>query len=66
MTEPQLNSLYGFLRVDNRLNVAFSRQRSLIIIAGDLTLAEHPLTEQHIPSLTAMSQLCRGDYGQIF
>jgi superfamily I DNA and/or RNA helicase len=66
MTEPQLNSLYGFLRVDNRLNVAFSRQRSLIIIAGDLMLAEHPLTEQHIPSLTAMSQLCRGDYGQIF
>jgi len=64
--EKLLNTTYGFLRVDNRLNVAFSRQRSLIIMAGDLSLAEHPLTVKHIPSLNALAQLCRGEHGQIF
>lgn len=63
--EKLLNSTYGFLRVDNRLNVAFSRQRSLIIMVGDLSLAEHPLTVKNIPSLSALAQLCRGEYGQI-
>lgn len=65
--ERLLNATYGFLRVDNRLNVALSRQRSLLIMVGDKTLAEHPVTSQVIPALNNfLIDLCKREHGKVF
>lgn len=63
--EAQLNAKYGFLRLPNRMNVAMSRQRKLLIVAGDLALAEGPEAEQAVPALAAFATLCRGEHGCI-
>jgi hypothetical protein len=63
--EAQLNAKYGFLRLPNRMNVAMSRQRKLLIVAGDLALAEGPEAEQAVPALAAFATLCRGKHGCI-
>ncbi|BCX74257.1 DEAD/DEAH box helicase [Acinetobacter sp. Tol 5] len=61
-----LTRAYGFLRVDNRLNVALSRQRSLLIVTGDKELVEHSATQEAVPALPALLKLCRGQHGKIF
>ena len=61
-----LTRAYGFLRVDNRLNVALSRQRSLLIVTGDNELVEHSATQEAVPALPALLKLCRGQHGKIF
>lgn len=63
--EAQLNAKYGFLRLPNRMNVAMSRQRKLLIVAGDLALAEGREAQQAVPALAAFATLCRGEYGCI-
>ena len=60
-----LTNTYGFLRVDNRLNVALSRQHSLLIMVGDLELAQHPAAELAAPALAAFARLCGGKHGII-
>ncbi len=60
-----LTSAYGFLRVDNRLNVALSRQHSLLIMVGDLSLAQHQAAELAAPALAAFARLCGGNHGII-
>ena len=60
-----LTSAYGFLRVDNRLNVALSRQHSLLIMVGDLSLAQHQAAELAAPALAAFARLCGGNHGVI-
>lgn len=60
-----LTDAYGFLRVDNRLNVALSRQHSLLIMVGDLSLAQHQAAELAAPALAAFARLCGGDHGVI-
>ncbi|WAU77574.1 DEAD/DEAH box helicase [Acinetobacter sp. TR3] len=57
---------YGFLRVDNRLNVALSRQRSLLIVTGDKELIAHSATQEAVPALPAFLKLCGGQHGKIF
>lgn len=65
--ESLLNTAYGFLRIDNRLNVALSRQRSLLIMVGDTTLAEHPITSQAAPALrNFLFDLCKREHGKVF
>lgn len=65
--EHLLNANYGFLRVDNRLNVALSRQRSLLIMVGDIKLAEHPITSQSVPALkNFLFDLCKREHGKVF
>lgn len=65
--EHLLNAAYGFLRVDNRLNVALSRQRSLLIMVGDTALAEHPITSQAVPALkNFLFDLCKREHGKVF
>lgn len=61
-----LTRAYGFLRVDNRLNVALSRQRSLLIVTGDKELVEHPATQEAVPALPAFLKLCGGQHGEVF
>ena len=64
--DEKLTRAYGFLRVDNRLNVALSRQRSLLIMVGDIGLARHPAAQQATPALPAFVRLCQGEYGFVF
>ena len=61
-----LTKVFGFLRVENRLNVAFSRQHSLLIMVGDLELASHPITKVAAPALHALAELCGGEHGLVF
>lgn len=63
--EAQLNAKYGFLRLPNRMNVAMSRQRKLLIVVGDLALAEGPEAQEAVPALAAFATLCRGGHGCI-
>jgi len=63
--EAQRNARYGFLRLPNRMNVAMSRQRKLLIVVGDLALAEGPEAEESVPALAAFATLCRGGHGCI-
>ncbi|MCV6587818.1 MAG: AAA domain-containing protein [Marinobacterium sp.] len=62
-----LNRAYGFLRLDNRLNVAMSRQQRLLIVVGDKALAQHGATVEAVPSLPAFLELCKeSSYGRIY
>ena len=50
---------FGHLRIMNRLCVALSRQRKLLIVVGDRKgLVEHPLANSHIKPLCAFSEMC--------
>lgn len=50
---------FGHLRIMNRLCVAMSRQRRLLIAVGDRdALLGHPLAEDHIAPLCALGRLC--------
>ena len=52
--------LFGHLRSPNRLCVSMSRQKRLLVVAGDGALLEHPLAEQAVPALRDFRRLCRG------
>jgi hypothetical protein len=63
--ETRLNRLFGFLRLPNRMNVAMSRQRQMLICVGDAQLATNEFAAEGIPALNAFYQLCGGEYGSI-
>jgi hypothetical protein len=63
--DKQLNRQFGFLRLPNRMNVAMSRQRKMLICVGDVGLATNPDAEDAVPALAAFHQLCGGDYGSL-
>ena len=55
------SAAFGHLQIMNRLCVAMSRQRRLLIAIGDQTgLTTHPLAEAHIGPLVEFSKLCEG------
>ena len=54
---------YGFLTLENRLCVAMSRQKRLLIVAGDLQMINCPAAEQALPGLVEFSHLCEGEHG---
>ena len=64
--EDSLNSAYGFLRLDNRLNVAMSRQQRLLIMVGDSSMATHPAALLAAPSISALYSFCQGSHGTVF
>ena len=57
--ERLLNSKYGHLRLANRMNVAMSRQRKLLVAVGAKHMAEGPEAEEGVPALAAFLNLCR-------
>ncbi|MNL56052.1 hypothetical protein D3C87_1795160 [compost metagenome] len=61
--EKQLNRQFGFLRLPNRMNVAMSRQRQMLICVGDAALATSPEAEKAVPALAAFYQMCGGEHG---
>ena len=56
--ERLLNGKYGHLRLANRLNVAMSRQRKLLVAVGDKRMADGPESEEAVPALAAFLKLC--------
>lgn len=65
LREAQLNRMFGFLRLPNRMNVAMSRQRQMLICVGDAQLAINNYAEEGVPALNAFYQLCGGEHGSI-
>ncbi|CBJ80612.1 hypothetical protein XBJ2_730003 [Xenorhabdus bovienii str. Jollieti] len=63
--EAQLNRRFGFLRLPNRMNVAMSRQRQMLICVGDAVLVTNPDAKEAVPALAALYQLCGGVYGSV-
>jgi hypothetical protein len=64
--ESSRRARYGFLLLENRLCVAMSRQRSLLILLGDLAMARGEEAEQSVPGLAAFAKLCEeGTHGRI-
>lgn len=57
--ERLLNGKYGHLRLANRMNVAMSRQRKLLVAVGDQSMAQGPEAEAGVPALAAFLKLCR-------
>ena len=64
-----LTHKYGFLASPNRLNVAMSRQKRLLIMVGDLNMIPDTPPEDtellSIFGLVQFKQLCGGDHGKI-
>jgi len=52
---------WGHLRVPNRMCVALSRQRALLIAVGDRAMAVHPVAELAVPGLWRFERLCRAE-----
>lgn len=63
--EKYLNRQFGFLRLPNRMNVAMSRQRKMLLCVGDASLVTNSLADEAIPSLAAFYKLCGGENGCI-
>ena len=57
--ERLLNGKYGHLRLANRLNVAMSRQRKLLVAVGQKRMAEGLAAAEAVPALAAFLKLCR-------
>ncbi len=57
--DKQAQSLFGHLCLYNRLNVSMSRQKKLLVVAGDSGLLRHKLAAESIPSLVNFMALCQ-------
>ena len=63
--EKAANGKFGHLRLSNRMNVAMSRQRSLLIAVGDRAQAAGADAARAVPALAAFMALCEGEYGVV-
>ena len=50
---------FGFLTVYNRLNVAMSRQKKLLVAVGDAAFFDTDKANSQVPGLAAFLELCR-------
>ena len=59
--EKQARKLFGFLCLYNRLNVAMSRQKKLLVVVGDSALVKNELASEDfaIPGLVNFYKLCK-------
>ncbi|GAE27525.1 hypothetical protein JCM9140_3677 [Halalkalibacter wakoensis JCM 9140] len=66
-TEQEKQRKYGFLMVENRLCVSMSRQKKLLIVAGDSAMLRSSGAEHAISPLVNYYDLCKGNktYGKI-
>jgi len=58
-------ALFGHLTSVNRLCVSMSRQKRLLVVAGDAGLLAHPVAEQAVPALCAYLRLCQDKGGML-
>lgn len=63
--ERSANRKYGHLRLANRMNVAMSRQRSLLVAVGDSEMARGEAAVNAVPALAAFLKLCGGEHGTV-
>lgn len=54
---------YGFLTLENRLCVAMSRQKRLLIVVGDADMLSGLAAGKAVPGLVAFHKLCGEGYG---
>ena len=57
--EKQAQNMFGRLCLYNLLNVSMSRQKKLLVVAGDSRLLNNSLAEEFIPGLVDFYKLCR-------
>jgi len=57
--EKQARRLFGHLCLYNRLNVSMSRQKKLLVVAGDSGLLQGPFAAEFVPGLVDFLKLCR-------
>jgi hypothetical protein len=55
----QARRMFGHLCLYNRLNVSMSRQKKLLVLAGDSGLLQSDLAAEFIPGLVDFFQLCQ-------
>ena len=58
-----LRRKYGHLMLENRLCVAMSRQKRLLIVVGDGGMLIGEQAAQAVPGLVRFLKLCEGDHG---
>lgn len=58
-----LRRKYGHLMLENRLCVAMSRQKRLLIVVGDSGMLKGEQAVEAIPGLIQFLKLCSGDHG---
>lgn len=56
--EKQARQVFGHLCLYNRLNVAMSRQKKVLVAVGDTDLLQHPLAAAFVPGLVNFHELC--------
>lgn len=61
----ELRKKYGFLMLPNRLCVAMSRQKSLLIVVGDYGMIENKAAADAVPGLVEFRKLCDETYGKL-
>jgi hypothetical protein len=57
--EKQARTLFGHLCLYNRLNVSMSRQKKLLVVAGDSGLLQSNLAAEFVPGLVDFYKLCQ-------
>ena len=58
------SKVFGFLTLENRLNVAFSRAQKMIILVGDKDMFEDEFAASYVNGLyTFCTELTKGEYG---
>jgi hypothetical protein len=55
----QARKLFGHLCLYNRLNVSMSRQKKLLVVAGDRDLLQHDIATEFVPGLVDFLKLCQ-------
>ena len=63
--EKQARTLFGHLCLYNRLNVSMSRQKKLLVVAGDSGLLQSSFAEEFVPGLVDFLKVCRSEDGKI-
>lgn len=61
--ETNQHKIFGFLTLENRLNVALSRAQKLIIVVGDRAMFAGPYAENYVKGLYEFNKLTEGEYG---
>ena len=59
LSDLQKRGFFGHLMSPNRLCVSMSRQKRVLVVAGDSQLLEHELARESVPALVDFHDLCR-------
>lgn len=63
LTEQMADKAFGFMKIENRLCVAMSRQKRILIAVGDARLFQSELAQKYVPALKNYYELCKSNGG---